>query len=132
MDRKSVCTFCKDCSKLRVNEYRKKPEFRKMQQMWNDKWRINNKEKVLFIRRKSESKRRSLIKNNGDFTLEEWNKKKQEYNNCCACCKVSSDISKLTVDHIVPVSIGGSNDISNIQPLCRSCNSKKFNKIIKF
>ena len=39
---------------------------------------------------------------------------------------------KLSVDHIVPLSLGGSNDISNIQPLCRACNSIKWAKIIDF
>ena len=30
-----------------------------------------------------------------------------------------------TVDHIVPVSDGGSDDLENLVTACRSCNSKK-------
>lgn len=33
----------------------------------------------------------------------------------------------LTVDHIVPLSQGGTNDHSNLQVLCRPCNSAKHN-----
>ena len=35
----------------------------------------------------------------------------------------------MDVDHIVPVSKGGSNEIDNLQLLCRKCNGKKSNKI---
>lgn len=42
---------------------------------------------------------------------------------CCHC--EENDESKLTIDHIKPVSKGGSDDIHNLQILCRSCNSRK-------
>lgn len=43
----------------------------------------------------------------------------------CEACGVSSKETQIDVDHIVPRSKGGSNDISNLQALCRTCNAQK-------
>ncbi len=39
------------------------------------------------------------------------------------------DLEKLSVDHIIPISKGGSNDPANLQCACRPCNFKKSDKI---
>ncbi len=66
----------------------------------------------------------------GSHTKQEWDVLKAQYNWTCLCCK-KSDV-KLTKDHIIPVSKGGSDNIQNIQPLCTSCNSRKNVKIIDY
>lgn len=47
--------------------------------------------------------------------------------NRCELCGISSQERQLDVDHIRPVSKGGSNDESNFQVLCRKCNAQKGN-----
>lgn len=68
----------------------------------------------------------------GCHELCEWENLKAQYNWTCPCCGKSEPEIKLTEDHIIPLSNGGSNNIENIQPLCRSCNCKKHTKIIKY
>lgn len=43
----------------------------------------------------------------------------------CGRCAGCGSAKKLEVDHIVPLSKGGTNWPSNLQMLCRSCNAKK-------
>lgn len=41
---------------------------------------------------------------------------------CAVCGEPSKDLG---VDHIIPLVAGGTNDLDNLQLLCRSCNSAK-------
>lgn len=47
------------------------------------------------------------------------------------CLRCNKQVA-LTKDHICPLSRGGGNSIDNIQPLCRSCNSRKGTRTINF
>lgn len=53
----------------------------------------------------------------------------KKHGKVCLACGSQNEIS---LDHIVPVCRGGWNSINNLQPLCRSCNSKKGKKIIDY
>jgi DNA-binding XRE family transcriptional regulator len=42
-----------------------------------------------------------------------------------AVCRTCGATTRLDIDHIIPVSGGGTDDLDNLQVLCRSCNSRK-------
>lgn len=58
-----------------------------------------------------------------DFTAAQWKAMKEHYGHRCVYC--GRKMQRLTQDHIVPLSQGGSHTYSNIVPACSTCNSKK-------
>jgi 5-methylcytosine-specific restriction endonuclease McrA len=63
----------------------------------------------------------------GRHTLREWEAMQAFIYGCVACGITLDEYApyRMTKDHIVPVSQGGSDAISNIQPMCHQCNAKK-------
>jgi hypothetical protein len=54
------------------------------------------------------------------------------YNYTCPACGFYDEYGfHLTVDHIVPIAKGGTNDIENLQCLCQTCNMIKGKKHLK-
>ncbi len=47
-----------------------------------------------------------------------------------SCLMCGSSAKDLQIDHVIPISHNGTNDISNLQLLCPSCNSRKKDKIL--
>jgi len=88
------------------------------------KWRKNNPERVYHYHALRRARKKGAA---GSHTLEEWKMLKLLHGNKCAIC---GEEKKLTKDHIIPLTRGGSNYIENIQPLCISCNSKKHTKLM--
>lgn len=48
-----------------------------------------------------------------------------KYDGRCAYCGKVLDIHQMTVDHVVPQSMGGSSRIDNLLPSCSECNTEK-------
>lgn len=69
--------------------------------------------------------RTRLNDNGGSYTHEQFKKLCAYYQYRCLAC---GKRKRLTADHVIPVSKGGIGDISNIQPLCHSCNASKKDK----
>lgn len=47
----------------------------------------------------------------------------------CVECGATNKETTLEIDHIIPVAKGGTNDISNLQTLCKKCNRAKYTDV---
>lgn len=83
-----------------------------------------NPKQVALIKRRYRARKRNAT---GDHTLAQLEAMAERQGQKCANCRKSIQHS-YHADHIVPLILGGSNDISNIQLLCKSCNCSKGGK----
>lgn len=93
-------------------------------------WRIKNPERAQAIIDRGNAKRLARLKAApiNDFDKTQWLSILELFQFRCAYCHGS--FNRLERDHILPLSANGPNTKSNIAPACRSCNSKKGDKIL--
>jgi 5-methylcytosine-specific restriction endonuclease McrA len=99
-------------------------------------WKLANSDKVKDERaawmrshpetraRNEEVRRARKLDIGGSFTVTQIQALYKLQQECCAICSDKLN-GKYHRDHIMPLALSGSNDISNIQLLCQPCNSKK-------
>ena len=92
-------------------------------------WQRANPEARRIIAARYSHRRRMRVRSLACYTQAEWLTLLLCTGGVCLGCGSSNDIS---VDHIVPLSKGGSNTIDNIQPLCLDCNKRKGTKSENF
>jgi 5-methylcytosine-specific restriction endonuclease McrA len=111
---------------MRKRAYWLKPEFMRKQ---SSRWAKDNPDKTKVY---GVNRRARLTKAGGSLSGEEWESIKEKYGRRCLCCGKSEAEVGLTIDHVIPLFMGGIGSKENIQPLCKSCNCKKMLKVIDY
>ena len=121
-------------------------DHKKQYKQWNKQYRLDHPEQIKqyskqyrqtpegkATRQREKTKRRANEKEIiNTLTTQEWEDILKKYKFRCAYCgKEFTLFDRETKDHIIPISKGGDNTKENIVLACRSCNSKKGNKILK-
>lgn len=87
-------------------------------------WADNNRDRLRFLWNRKRVRR---LQADGSHTLEDIEFLYSKQRGRCAYCRVRLGTSYHR-DHIIPLSCGGSNWISNIQLTCATCNLRKHTK----
>ena len=121
------------CNKNQKKYREKNPElqteWRKKNPEYSNNWAKTEKGKANNQRgaAKRQAREKNII---NTLTAEEWIDILKEYKFRCAYCgKEFTLFDRETHDHVIPISKGGDNTKGNIVPACKSCNSKKHDKL---
>jgi len=116
--------------------YEAKPEYEAYQRQYyrNNKdqivtrvgeWAKENRDKTRAGNRRYVSRKRS---SGGRYTEEQLQARIDFYGRRCYLCGCDWDAlprEQKHIDHVIPVSLGGTNWPANLRPACRSCNQRK-------
>jgi len=72
---------------------------------------INKKDTTIIKRKNSYKEKKERLISRGYYK--------------CWICGESPNIEELTIDHVIPISKGGSNRYDNLKLACKKCNEKK-------
>ena len=82
------------------------------------KYRESHKAEI-YIRSRKRTARVAIL--GSGIAESDWRQYRDGYGKCLRC----GSIERLTMDHVVPIVVGGHHSLWNVQPLCRTCNARK-------
>lgn len=138
--------LCKPCQKTNSRRIKNKYKTGEKGKLTNERWIKSEKRKELErkLRAKPRAKQMAVLRT--IRYCKKYPEKKREkdklysyrrrgynagymdweaVNKLSKICGMCSSVSDLTIDHIKPLSLGGTNELNNLQILCRSCNASK-------
>jgi hypothetical protein len=118
--KKNIVRVLEYCKKWAEDHHEKRLEIGR-------KWDHANRD---YSRVKTQNRRAKIKGNGGTITKAEWLSLLDKYGH--KCIVPGCNRTDITMDHVVPVELGGSNTIDNIQPLCAHHNSSKGAKIMDY
>lgn len=83
-------------------------------------WRARNPDSSRLIEQRRRARKAAVV---NTLTAAEWTAILEYFGHRCAYCLQPA--SKLTIDHIRPIAMGGPHSADNVVPACVACNSSK-------
>lgn len=87
-------------------------------------------QRALERRREAESERARRYRDNGGGQVPGWLRRQIFERDGYRCVECDAE-DRLEIDHVIPVSKGGSSEEENLQTLCKPCNARKRDRIRK-
>ena len=126
-----LTSHCKEC----INLYNSEKKEHKREYDYH--YRIRNRQRIKKVKDLYHSNNRELERSlgharrarkneNGVFSVSKKELKKL-YNSPCFYC---GSLNKITIDHVVPISRGGTHGIGNLVAACAFCNGSKNSKFL--
>ena len=97
--------------------------------LWRRKYSLNA-DLRMYNRNKAKARKAALRKNTVlPVSTAELKHRFMEFNNTCAYCGAGNTL--LHIEHVVPISKGGSHSLNNVVPACSRCNYSKYNHEVR-